>query len=775
MVAGTLLIMLLPPDGRQVDITSRVDLGAAGSVSETLEDNLLELTHSDFDLEIQDEDGEISEMLRNSSRDETWAVRVERYAGGRRDKWQLVFAGILDTPLSVEIDRKNRTVSVQVFSYSKLMERIDPSGQRRDRGEYPDTVTGQKVSATAGSAVLGFSPGFSTDSFLKIGDRIAIDDGTNREEHIISATVGTSGANTIEPVVNDFDEANAELLTPWPWHQTIEEIAASLLAVVGVDGVDIDIESVTAERPFLSGFDGNGSGTGWNQLKNTMAWDLTGDNHKIMVRIDTAMYVAESPSSGFEGEAATTQVEADWTPYLSTQPGSLELVPSDVQNGDGTDTQLNFAEVPADDLDWVACYDHEGGDTWTLRHDHTVGLDDPRLRLFKNGSFAANIHVESGVTADHFHTAFCDWFDRSADGYTDDLVVISSQGHNGVREVNVYDGTSKTTVASGDGSGGGGVRTIASRRRVAIQTADEDLNQPQIRADINFWKSVSDADGFIAIDRTLQDQPAMQMWTMRSFGDFVACMYLGDTGATQSSHTGFVDRETRVRVWRWSDLEQVADFKLHDFAHPHMYATTAKFGGVESVVFNVNRFMTVLSTEWVGTVPYLNFDDISGERAIRDIALLSMSYFEIDRFGIARFRNRASDQGPVVEIDASKLIEDVEQPLTDDYVASIEVNGKDREGEEFSVVVGDKHDSSNRESIESDMIRDTGLAEAMGWGYYGILAGLRRERNVTRKLDRTWTHANDLAKIDNVPYRVISAETDLEAGEQDLKLVEVLR
>ncbi len=774
MLALEIVASIIDPNGVTHDVTSMLDLDHISSVQESLEDDMLELTHSDMDLTLHDPAGGLTELLRNSARSETWEFTIERRTNKRRNRWELIFAGMLDVPLSVEIDRKAKTVSMQAFSYSKLLDTIDVDSLRYlSSNSFPETVKGQKASCP-GTTFVTLDPGFSS-KLLRNGDIIVLDDGVNREEATVSVQHLTNVLTVVHDFQNSYTDANIELLTPWPRHQTIKEAAESLLDLVGVDFVEVDIENVKASIPFASGYDPDGIAQVPNTLHSYVPQTVVDpDNEPLSVFLANARYDSTSPSSGFTNAGVQPQ-EADWTAYLSARPGSLETIPANVQNGDGADTQLNSSPVPDDGLDWVAAYDHEGGDTFTLRHDHAPVSDDPRIRLFRNGTLVVGVASETGADTDQYHTAYLDWFERSAHGFDDDIAVVSTQAHNGTRRLDIVDLTAGTasTLVTGDDGGGGGVRTLGDRGQVAIQAAaTDDLNQRNIPSDINLWKPAADGT-WLEIDRTISDQPVMQMWTMRSFGDFIACMYLADS-PTEPSSLGFQKRSTRARVWRWDTLEQIADFQVAPYAHPQMFSTRLTLSGVESYVAAVYYNIVVISTEWVGTIPYMNLDDIGGSRALKDIAVATLSYVNVDPYKVAHITGRGSNTGVEHEFDPETFIEHQEQPLSDSFLASVEVTGKDRSGQDFTVVVGDKHDSAERASIDSSLIRDTGLAEAIGRGYFSLMGGEREEHNIEIPLGDDTIRANDIVIFGHTRYRVIESDTDFDTMLQRLRVIEIV-
>ncbi len=831
---GEFLITMLCPDGTRRDLSDVVSLRAVGSIEESLEDDLLVLTHSDFGLTVQDEDGTFAQTMRETARTELWGLEIDRLVDDRRAKWRRIFAGILDVPLSVEIDHTEHMVSVQAYSFSKLLEDINVESLKRLQNGAHDTppgMFGQTVSATSGNTLITFDPGFSGGNALQIGDVLRIDDGTNAEEHIIREIPATNQVRTINNFDNTFAAGSAvEFLTPWPTHLSIRDAALQILALIDVDkggsitDVRVEIDKLVGTRPFLSGFNSNGQWVppvhGWcawegksPESRAFLPIDAAGrgGNHELSMfdegnNQDIAMIgtnpIVSPPVAGLTLGDLAIKKKIDWTPYedrlivgTMTVHDDLQEIPTTNQNDDETDTQHNFGS-DTDDEDFCAAADNRSEARWTLRHNHAIIGNDPQVRLFRNGALlgANPIATEGGGSNDRYRTSFLEFIPAPVIGQAFNFAMISTEAHNGVRELHMWRNSVRTLVASGS-EAGGGIRFMGVQRRgFFVQNTSGNDRVATENGQIRFW-DVHPDDAGPTSSFLLEDQPRMLMWTFRTFGDHIACLYLAGTDFATSGSGFQSNRETRCRVWHWprgtrtppksasGSIEHVSDFLVTKFAHKSTFMTRARIQENECAVINVNGFAFCLSTNCVGGLAYLNLDDVGGGQTLKDIAVLTASYLHIDHDRIAHLRGRDSQRNlfgdanhtPDIVPLPETLLSHIERPLNPDFATSVRIEGKDRDGEEFEIISGDKSDSSNRVDIDSSLIRDSGVAEAVGQAYADLLVGERSLRELSFEIPDDTIHVNNLVSFEGRVFRVVKSEIDFGDETQKIEILEIGR
>ena len=166
-------VTLVGPDGVEIDISDRL-LGGVGSITQQLEEDFLELVHGDVQLEIDDWDDAIQQHFAGVNPTDVYEVLIDRHVGMRRPRWRRLFRGILDLPWSLRFDLVEQTVSIQAFSFSKLLEAS--SAESVARAFENRTLQFLEV---AGSTTIILTPDVG---LLEPGDTIELDDDTDSEE-----------------------------------------------------------------------------------------------------------------------------------------------------------------------------------------------------------------------------------------------------------------------------------------------------------------------------------------------------------------------------------------------------------------------------------------------------------------------------------------------------------------------------------------------------------------------------------------------------------------
>src|SRR6059036_868498 len=118
-----IIVLLRAPDLSELDITRRVNQSELGSITDQTEEDLVSLIHGDLSLTVADPDGAVEAFLSAALPGEDWEVTIDRATGLTPPiLFERVFGGVLDLPWSLEYDRNKRTVGVNAFSYTKILE-----------------------------------------------------------------------------------------------------------------------------------------------------------------------------------------------------------------------------------------------------------------------------------------------------------------------------------------------------------------------------------------------------------------------------------------------------------------------------------------------------------------------------------------------------------------------------------------------------------------------------------------------------------------------------
>ena len=746
MMQPHIVVTITSPSGVVVDVSNRIDSGGVNAISEQTGEDLLEIVHSDMDLTLHDADGAIEAFFANAAPDDVYELCVDRETQRRRPKYERVFWGMLDLPWSLRFNRKAKTAHLQVFSFSKLLERFGADGLKRDASGYTATVIASTKSITV-------TPG-NSDAF-RIGDTVTLIDGSIEEEHVLASLTEIGVLTTVDTITNAFTDSPIVIETPWPRHQTVKGLAELLFAEAGIDHTEITLNDLAAlnDVPFLQGWTNLGL---TDQERRHLIWmpaadSESGDDVIQMQSGPTDTYAeGETPDGEWDTYGTSQVVNGDWTPYKSTKPSTLVGVDSGAVNKD----IQRYGIVTVDgSADWNQAFDHDGGERWGVRRSTSSSLG-----IYKDGSLEEAIVVSSGS----MYGMFIEFFPSADYGLSQDLAVISYVDTDDNDFIQTWDGVTLRTMSTT--AGGGGCRTIHDRQVVAIQRFGDDLSATAQQAGTIDFFDGSDSGALLSLNKsTPLKEPPMNMWTMRSIGDYMACLYQKDS-------------TTRCRVWLWSDLSRVDDFQVSDTTNESTFMTKFQVPDTDGTLRDVlvgivgNTGLFMLCHALIGTIPYADFGDDSVGAALGNLALFGMSIVEVDRYKVGRLRARNISAGATMDIDAPMEQEHV--PVFEFYKASVEVSGTADDGSEVSAIVGGS-DSARRLELESDLVTTTSLATAIANLYWSFYSVQRVQESVVLREAGTILRTLDRVRLTGREYMVIEPDLDLLNREQRAELVSV--
>lgn len=480
-MSRSLRITVTDPQGTEWDLTDRVvgDL----KIDEETEEDLLLLRHADTDLELLDEDGEMSALFSTARPGQVWAVVIERETGKRGPLWERIFGGVLDLPMSLRFDYDERTVSVQVFSHSKALELASAEGIKR-------VVEGVTATVNSGSTNVTLSAGDTSD--LAVGDQFTLAASGKTEQQTIQSITDSTHFKTIKEFSQSFTDAEFVLDTPYYRGKSVEWLAQQLFAEAGIVDTNVLLPASMGTMAFPSPLNTAGLGT-------ITPSAIVEKNAKLSVFAIVAgtdkRYDADSVSSGF-GSATSEAIRPDWRPYMTAEPATWRDA-GDYDDGD-------------------RAWDIAGGDYYTLSH--STGY----LILRKNGANIATVVSEGGVDFSH---SFLDFFPSAGEIWVSYL----GYGGGGVAKIKCYtpSGTHLRTFEAG----GGGVRTVNDEAMVAVDTAVGNIAGIIDVGPIHLYTASGP-------HLELEARRGVQMWTFKKMGSLGYFAVRVENGKTYVTNWG---------------------------------------------------------------------------------------------------------------------------------------------------------------------------------------------------------------------------------------------
>ncbi len=734
---------LIDPNGTEHDVTDRADADSLTSLSEETEDDLLQATHSDMTVTLDDADRALRGLFAGVTRGQVFELVVERETGRRRPKWERVFAGVLDIPASVRFDHKAEEVQLQVFSYSKLLELASADALRR-------SISGKTGSVTAGTAVVTVAPDATG---LLVGDEVSLEvTGGSREAHRIKALTSATQVTVDANFTAAFTGAPLTVTTPFPRGETVPALAVRLFAAAGLRDSEIDIAQQLSSVPFPGQLNTQG-------LPATTPSSVVEKSGALKVYTNGRVYSASGTAAPFtDGGASAAQL--DWRPYLTAEPAALLATATngvrdyvdpahplwataDVDNGNGTRTlwlTKNGANVYALDTaptGWDQLGRHYAGlevagswgevwvgwtATWETRR---LIYSDPDTG-YKEYEYTWNVRAETARVS----TASSTLLGTFPIAYAPRFVAADGR-------MAALEGARSETVV-GDAEGGAGSETLPPN----VVLFD--------RATPTLALSAETAS------------PAMA--TFRRFGGYYAAVVSGRA----------------VRLWDARTGAVVADYRVTTGTGGAPAATVFDTGGATTPAYvgYVGGTWFVVSTAFAGVVPYADFSDLSVAGALRELAVITGSHLYVDDYRIGHLIGRRSDRIAArepVEIDAP--IESVEMPVWEWLRRSVKVTGRDEAGAEIVVEAGAPGESASRLEVEVKVPINLGLASALASAYLDYLGALPAPRQLDETIPEPAERPLrllDLAYRDGGTFVVLRVETNFADREQRVQLVEHL-
>lgn len=722
-------IVVTDPNGTETDLSDRASLDAGISTTEETEADLLQITHSELELALIDNDGAMTTLLGSASRGDRWQIVVERERldGSGFDR---IFGGVLFFP--VVIDPGEREVRVTAYGFTKLLEDYSAEVVKR-------TITGR--TGTGYIANNGFSVSDS-DGFV-VGDKVSI--GLNGgEEHVISA-IGVGSITIVDTLTSNHTNEPVELVTPYYRGQTAEQLATILYALAGITDVQVDIAQELSSIPFPTSMNFQG-------LPANDPAAITEKGGKIVVTASTGgtmhRFEATNATSGFTDTGVGNV--ADWRPYLVSEPGFTEpsVLPFQVWDYNDPGHYYGWANVAA------------GANTelWLTKD----GVNLVKIDTIPNGATTASIWPVNVEPSPGWGEVWISYIATWS-------AVLPHKGHTVYHYRTrtyrvVLSGPTATKITDTYATLGSCAKTgtllVASQVKVSTpDSTDSDVLDPAGRSVILYDHGAQ---------KLVLATPNGNAYanSFRAFNSYYAAIVAADSGGTA------------IALWNQSDGSIVSQPVITSTATATNIATTFRgaltedeyegFGG--GVYFSVSRRAS-------GVIPYADFSGLSVCGALKELAIVTGSHFWVDEYKvgylIARKSARLTGADPV-DID-DPLMGSTTRPIWEWLRRSITVSGSTETGTSVEVSVGESGDSSTALSISTQLPVNEAFAGAIGSAYLAFL-GAEREQRDWQIVEPVAGRVRFLGRArapDGRSFLAIRVETEHVERVQTLQLVEV--
>ena len=717
MSARLFRLVFISPLGEVFDASARLDLDNLGSVGSIIESDLSVITHGDFALTLDNSDGLVEQFFENASPTDSYEMILERK---RLDgpSWDRVFGGVLDIVSSLSYDDKAKTAHVVAYTYSKILDRTPADTIKR-------TLALKTANINADSNVLVFIAGETDD--LEVGDVVELVSSTGRkEEFVINAISSSSQAVAVDTSSQVFTNALAVVKSQFYHDRTPEFLLGEIATATGLDIETLDLQLDVAEFPIATPY--TLSGLSLNRRPVSLVPSGTDVIATFDVADETERQVGDGPTGTWVDGATSNVPQGDWTPYLTSEPGSIMAS----LNGGTTDNGF-------------MAWDHTNSHVW---HIVAANTGTPtflnRLNLYRDGVnlgfFASIVDSEDYVSQSLEYDPVNDrvWVSRS-DTATPSVRVV--------RWIPAAGG-SYTTFDS----------TVSGYLRMCRA-----LNMLILVDDVTYDIRMYDLTTLTLVRVIPFTLGVIYAWTMRAWEGWFTFVYS-------------VGGLSRIAIYETQGWTLVAGYVLSETppVHGTFITTQTLDGGGTVLVAFVGDEWLVLALRYAGVVRYADFGGSSCGAAVRDLALITNCLINVDNFKTVRLANRlVIGQGETVH-SLDDPLSSVRTPVSSVYRESVLVSGQTRLNEKIEVIIGDAGKSASRLSVDSALITTTGMAVAAGISLYQFVNHVRSQVDATI-LDED-LNVTALQRVTMLGRRwfVYKIQTDLEQGTHNVTLLELL-
>lgn len=754
------------PGGDELDVSPLLDVGGMSTITFEPEQDLGVIAHGDMQLALQDIGGAASGFLSGAAAGDIYEVIFERE---RIDgSWERLFGGILD-PISVSYDKKTLVLTVDAWSYSKLLERTPANTIKR-------ALATKTASINSGSRVLSFLANSSETSDIVAGDSVRLTDAQgNSGDFIIDSITSATQALTTEPASANLTNCIAVVTTPYYRDKTPAQLAALIAAALAMDldGSDfaLDLASYPIVTPLVIA-----GGSSAAQPASLVPRGTT-----LVATFDVAdsanRKVCASPSTPWAVGLLTNSFQADWTPYLTAEPGTIQerATGPDMITADwNAQGPYSGARYVAECVAYTAGVDTAVGDRWQLHTDRTFVSPNnfDRLLLYKNGSQVAVLESANvGATPPAFATyhAWIEWDTVNNVPWISWQLVMPGATDPTIRKLGWWQGTGANVFHAVSTAKSGQLRFSRGLGAGHLLFYDCPISLATGSAPTGTLETRDATDAFVltglGVDHSIPFGLGYPLlWTARAWNGYLVFQFQqGETVRLAMYETG-----TFGFVAAYTIASEIKSFRcyLTLFALADGRTIIAGYAGGE---------WFVLSLRYDGVIRYANFDGKSCAAALAQVALITNSIVNVDEFKTLKLANRRGlGRGEPIGTLDFVLEEDV-FAISELYRSSVEVKGTLDTGGSIAVIVGDEGDSARRLSLSAELVTTSGMAVATAIATYQFFAAIGGQRDLTARDDGDALKFGDVVLRNDKKHVVYKGERDLEQQIQHLTLLEVIQ
>lgn len=719
--------------GTEYDWTSRALGDEFSTVSETMEEDVLQFVHSDITVTLDDSDGVVSALLMAIGATSKWRCEIWR----NPSNWSFLWGGNIDAT-TIRQNFGNKTVSFTAYSFSKLLDLASAEDVKR-------TVTGVTGNAQIDSVILTVSDGTQ----LVIDDEIELSQSGVKEKRRIATKNGNSFTVT-EAWKTSFSVATLTLLTPYYREQQPDYLARELFIKSGITTVHTRLDTLALSEPYPGRMNSSG-------LTRALVDCVTKRGSNIAVFENLASFYAPGPTTGFNAGSYTPDQPSDWTAYAGTEPASFKSIGT---NDSGTRITGNQTVYY-----WYLSTDTTGTGTNLQLNLRLKDSTTPSARSILVANVGYNTDLYDGIP----------WFNTSLEyDQTESRVWVSYKGYKPDGQVDLsatgckaYNGSTMVQDSTRPVVGGSKLRFSYIGPHM-VEFGTDSIN---IRNAATPYATVA----------ILEHRSNLVAWTLRRVS-FDATSYWVCIQRREAAEFG--KYEWFLILWSYTTGEVLSETKIAGG-----YAITRCYGsvwydsiGVDDVytgyveLEEVGGHYFYLTKSGANTIPYADFEGKSCSEAMRELAISSGCVIRVDRNKAGYFigRNSLAAQFGSAPVTISDPLRKEKKRFWEWLRTSCEVTGKAHVTEdEFTELVGDTGNTQFRLSVEAAYVSTPGLARALAWNYVSFLNQTNGQMDVVvvEPSDGPVELFNRVI-LDGVTYRVFKTENDYATGEQSLTLVQ---